>query len=89
MEKDNAIKLVEVARSFSYKLNTGNYSSADFFSSQKEQCTPEEVSEVSRRLFEKCKEDVIEDIKLYKEKYGETRTNGDTGEEETKYAIPF
>jgi len=89
MEKDNAIKLVEVARSFSYKLNTGDYSNAEFFSSQKEQCSPDEVADISRRLFEECKQQVIEDIKLYKEKYGETRINGDTGEEETKYAVPF
>ena len=41
---------VEIARSFSYKLNVGNYESRDFFCSQKSECAIEESEEVSSAL---------------------------------------
>lgn len=59
-------KLIEIARSFSYKLNVGNYESRDFFCSQKAECTPEEADEVSERLHLFCYKQVIRDVKKYK-----------------------
>jgi hypothetical protein len=56
-------ELVEVTRSFSYKLNAGNYESRDFFCSQKAECKPEEVEAVSDRLYQFCKQEVIKSIK--------------------------
>ena len=63
-EKD---KLVEIARSFAFKLNAGNYQSADFFCSQKEECKIEDAEEVSNRLFHFCKQMVEKDVEKYKE----------------------
>lgn len=59
-------KMVEVTRSFSFRLNLGNYESADFFCSQKAQCWPEQVDEVSRDLYEFCIDQVQQAIKDFK-----------------------
>ena len=58
--------LVEVARSFSYKLNSGNYESRDFFCSQKAECKPEDAEATSERLYQFCKNEVIKSIKDWK-----------------------
>lgn len=57
--------LIEVARSFSYKLNLGNYESRDFFCSQKAECKPEEAEEVSERLHKFCRAQVERDMRQY------------------------
>lgn len=67
-------KLVEVARSYSQKLNTGNYTSADFFCSLKEECKPDEVESVSKRLIHFCKLMVLSDIKQYLKEHPEMDT---------------
>jgi len=59
-------KLVEIVRSFSYKLNLGNYQTADFFCSQKAECYENEVEEVSARLYEFCKNEVVKSVNAYK-----------------------
>ena len=41
---------VEIARSFSFKLNMGNYESRDFFCSQKAECKIEDSERVSQAL---------------------------------------
>ena len=51
--------LVEIARSYSFKLNVGNYESRDFFCSQKAECRPEEAEAVSERLYEFCRRQVL------------------------------
>lgn len=51
-----------ITRSFSMKLNLGNYESADFFCSQRAECVPDMAEEVSRDLDEFCKEQVLEAI---------------------------
>lgn len=68
-------RMVEVVRSFSYKLNMGNdengrptYESCDLFCSKKEQCAPEDVAEVSRGLHEFCVDEVMDGIREIKEK---------------------
>jgi len=80
-----AEKLVEVARSFSYKLNVGKYQTADFFCSQKAEVPVEEAEVESKRLYEFCKAQVIEAIKEYNEKYGTSKIDSNSGEEVIDY----
>ncbi len=58
-----ATDMVEICRSFSYKLNLSNYGgpqyeSADFFCSRKMQCHVEAHALVSQTIFEECFEEV-------------------------------
>lgn len=59
--------IVEIARSFGYKLNTGNYESRDFFCSQKAECEAENAETVSEQLHAFCKSQVIKAVNEYKE----------------------
>lgn len=59
---------VEVVRSFSFKLNLGNYQSADFFCSQKAACHADMAEEVSRDLYEFCVDQVQSAIKDFQER---------------------
>lgn len=71
MSEDNVSLItgswVEVARSFSFKLNVGNYESRDFFCSQKAECKPEDAEEVARALHAFCKKMVMEEVRAHKE----------------------
>ena len=58
--------MVEIARSFAYKLNVGNYQSADFFCSQKAECKPTEADAVSEALYQFCKRDVAKAVNDFK-----------------------
>ena len=58
---------VEIARSFSFKKNLGNYESADFFCSEKKECLPEEAAEVSEKVFNFCREQVFKDADRFME----------------------
>lgn len=58
--------LVEVTRSFSYKLNAGNYESRDFFCSQKAECFAEDAEKVSDALYGFCKTQVMKAIAQWK-----------------------
>ena len=53
---------VEIARSFSFKLNLGNYQSADFFQSAKSECRDDEAEEVSDKLYQFCKAQVLKAV---------------------------
>jgi hypothetical protein len=62
-KKPEAQQLVEVCRSFAYKLNLANhggpaYESADFFASRKMQCAAEDAGWVSQQVFEECAAEV-------------------------------
>jgi Mn-dependent DtxR family transcriptional regulator len=78
-------QLIEIARSFSYKLNVGKYQTADFFCSQKAEVPESQATETSEKLYEFCKAEVIKNIKEYVEKYGSTRIDSNTGEEVIDY----
>lgn len=54
--------LVEVARSYTFKLNVGNYESRDFFCLQKAECRPEDADLVSEKLYEFCKRQVMKAV---------------------------
>ncbi len=64
--KKAKIKLVEIVRSFSYKLNLpGLYESRDFFCSQKAECKADEVDTISEALHNWCKTQVIRDVNKF------------------------
>jgi hypothetical protein len=53
------VRMVEMVRSFTFKLNLGNYESADFFQSAKTTCREDEAEEVSEMLHQFCKAQVL------------------------------
>jgi hypothetical protein len=59
--------LTEIVRSFSYKLNAGNYESRDFFCSQKAECKLEDAERISEVLHEFCKRQVMNAVKAYRQ----------------------
>lgn len=59
---------VEVVRSFSYKLNVGNYESRDFFCSAKAQCDAAEMEEVGVGLDDFVQDQVLTSVKQYSKK---------------------
>jgi len=59
MKTNDVFEEVEIARSFSYKLNVGNYESRDFFCSQKQTCLEKDAEEVSKKLFKFCQRQVM------------------------------
>ncbi len=62
--------MVEIARSFSFKLNVGNYESRDFFCSQKRECKASEAEAVSEALYVFCAKEVMRAVKDYIAKHG-------------------
>lgn len=50
---------VSISRSFSFKLNLGNYQSMDFFSCQTTECLASEVPAKSEILHKFCKQEVM------------------------------
>ena len=60
--------LVKVTRSFSYKLNLGNYENVDFFCSQTVECRPDLADGVSADVHEFCVEEVGKSIKEFRER---------------------
>ena len=61
--------MVEVVRSFSFKLSLPNYQNADFFCSQKRECPESEAEKVSEILHDFCKNEVIKSINRYKQEF--------------------
>lgn len=72
---------VEIVRSFSYKLNAGNYESRDWFCSQRAECRPEEAEAISELLYEFCKRQVLRSV-------AEWKTNPDARRLESHTATP-
>jgi len=57
--------LVEIARSFSFKLNLGGYQMADFFCSHKEEVPKEEAEKASEESYKFCKKEVLKSVNEY------------------------
>ncbi len=57
--------MIEIARSFSYKLNVGNYESRDFFCSQKAECYDETAEATSEALHNFCKGQVMKAVNQF------------------------
>ncbi len=66
VEPEAPVKQVEIVRSFAFKLNLGNYQSADFFCSQKAQVDPADLDSASADLYEWCYDQVMESVKHVK-----------------------
>ena len=64
---------IEIARSYSEKLNIGNFQSADFFCSQKQECEEKDAESVSKKLFHFCRMMVRADISEYLKAHPEIR----------------
>jgi hypothetical protein len=64
--KNDQFPMTEIARSFTYKLNVGNYESRDFFCSQKSECTMEEAEAVADALHDFCKRQVMKAVAAYR-----------------------
>jgi hypothetical protein len=58
--------MIEIARSFSYKLGLPNYSSVDFFCSQKAQCLPKDAEKTSEAVYQFCKAQVAKSVSEFK-----------------------
>lgn len=58
-------RMTEVVRSFSFKLNVGNYESRDFFCSQKTQCPADEAEDYSEAVHQFCKAEVLKAVRAY------------------------
>jgi hypothetical protein len=64
--------MVEIARSFSFKLNCGNYESRDFFCSQKKQCLEAEAEATSEALYQFCKSQVMKAVREFQRETEQT-----------------
>jgi hypothetical protein len=49
---------IEIARSYSQKVNLGNYTTADFFMSAKSEVDESEAEEKSKELYDLCRREV-------------------------------
>lgn len=58
-------KMVEIARSFSFKKNLGSYENADFFCSAKKEVKESEMEETSEKLYQFCRSEVIKSVNRY------------------------
>ena len=67
MAKKKQKKPIYITRSFSFKLNLGNYQMADFFCSQSSECFEKQAEKSSEALYEFCKKEVIKSVNKYKE----------------------
>lgn len=65
--------LVRITRSFSFKLNLGQYQSADFFCSQSVQCKAEDAEAKSLAVIAFCKAQTQKDIAAFKEELRTTK----------------
>jgi hypothetical protein len=69
--------MIEITRSFSYKLNVGNYESRDFFCSEKVSCYPEEAEAIAKTVHEFCQAQVIHSVGAYMKARDAQRTKGE------------
>ena len=63
-------KLTEIIRSFSYKLNIGNYQTADFFCSREVEVLEDKVVKTSEDLHKFCEDEVMKSVHDYKIRNG-------------------
>lgn len=57
---------IEIARSFSFKLNAGNFESRDFFCSQKAECKWKDAEATSQALYDFCKNEVLKSVNQFR-----------------------
>lgn len=81
MEKNQEKNLIEICRSFSYKLSLPSYQSRDFFCSQKCECEEKDAELKSEQLYEFCKNEVMKSVRKYIE---ETKEEKELNFQDTK-----
>ena len=64
--KNKKEKIIEVCRSFSYKMSLPNYENRDFFASFKQEATESEAVEVSEKLLKLAQDEVEKSVNNYK-----------------------
>lgn len=62
--------MCEISRSFTFKLNVGNYENRDFYCAQKAECVLERAEAVSDALYQFCKAQVMKAVAEYKKDNG-------------------
>ena len=73
--KRTPLRITEIVRSFSYKMNAGNYESRDFFCSAKADCREVDLDETSDAVYQWCKRQVLNAVHEWREeRMGETET---------------
>lgn len=75
-----APRMVEICRSFSFKLNLGNYQSCDFFASEKSTCTEAEAEDLSAALYQFCRTEVMKSVQEVQRKAARGQGFGDKRE---------
>ena len=60
--------LIEIARSYTRKINLGNYESLDVFCSAKEEVEKKNAEKVSEELFQFCKDEVEKSVNEFRGK---------------------
>lgn len=58
-------KRIEIARSFAFKLNIGNYQSADFFCSAKQEVPEDQAEVLSGKLYAFCRKEVLKSVAAF------------------------
>jgi len=76
---------VEVVRSFSFKLNLGNYQSADFFCSQKTECSVETAEDASIALYKFCKTQVLASVNEFEAEHASAQAARQKANEQASY----
>lgn len=64
-KQNKKIQLVEVVRSFSFKKNLGNYEMADFFCSEKAECSDKDAEKTSASLYQFCRNEVFKSVNKF------------------------
>lgn len=57
----------DITRSFSYKLNIGNYQAVDFFCSQRVECAIDDAETVSDAVYQFCKREVMKSVREFQQ----------------------
>ena len=62
IKKNTNKNIIEIARSYSFKKNLGDYQMADFFCSAKMEVPEKEATKTSKKLFKFCQKEVKKSI---------------------------
>ena len=71
---DKTPQLIEIARSFSRKINLGNYEVADFFTSAKMEVPEKEADATSQELFNFCRKETERSANEYLDELREKKS---------------
>lgn len=58
---------VQISRSFSFRLNAGNYESREFFCAQKAECEAADMEAIGEAVYQFCKRSVMKSVAEWEE----------------------